>query len=95
MVPNIGFSATIDTSKGFSGFVELIVDLAQNIIYFISALVVVVFLWGVLRYWIAKGGDADAVKEGRDFIIAGIIGIVVMFSVWGLVRILKMTFFGG
>lgn len=95
IVPTTIFAATLDTSKGFSGFVNLVVGLIQNIIYFVFALVIIVFLWGVVKYWIVGGGDADSVEEGRDFVLAGIIGLVVMFSLWGIVRVFKSTFFGG
>lgn len=94
-LPRISRAATLDTTKGFAGFVELIVGLLESIIYFIFAIAVIVFLWGVIKYWIIGGGDSDTVKEGRDFVFSGIIGMVVMFTMWGLVRLLQNTFFGG
>ncbi len=50
----------------------------------IIAAAVVWFLYGVLMFVGAK--DSEARDEGRNKIIAGIIGIAVMTSVWGLVR---------
>lgn len=52
---------------------------------------IIVFLWGVLRFIFNAGSDEKR-KEGKMFMIYGIIGIVVMVSVWGLVSFLQGTF---
>ena len=52
-----------------------------------------VFLWGVIRYVIA-GGDEDKLKEGRQYIIYGLIGLAVMLAVWGIVNAVVTTLFG-
>lgn len=51
---------------------------------------VVYFIWGVITYVIAS--DEEAKKTGRNRIIYGIIGLAVIVSVWGLVRVLTQTF---
>ena len=52
---------------------------------------VVMFIWGVVQYVI--NSDEEAKKEkGKQFMIWGIIGLTVMVSVWGLVRIVGTTF---
>lgn len=56
----------------------------------VIALGVVYFVYGIISYVIA--GDEEAKKKGRDRIIFGIIGLAVIVSVWGLVRILTNTF---
>lgn len=55
---------------------------------------VVAFLYGVQKYILA-GADETKLKEGRDMMIYGIIGIFVMVSVWGLVKLVTDTFFEG
>lgn len=54
------------------------------------ALAVVIFVWGVVMYVIAS--DEEAKKKGKDKIIYGIIGLVVIISLWGFVSILINTF---
>ena len=59
--------------------------------YFVPMLIAVAFitfLWGVYKYFIIPDGERE---EGRQFIMYGIIGLVVIFSVWGLVNIVKDT----
>jgi ABC-type thiamin/hydroxymethylpyrimidine transport system permease subunit len=51
---------------------------------------VVYFVWGVVQYVIAS--DEEAKKTGRNRMIYGIIGLVVIVSMWGLVGIVRQTF---
>jgi len=49
-----------------------------------------VFIWGAVKF---MGADESAEKEeGRQFMLWGIIALVIMFSVWGLVNMLGITF---
>ena len=63
----------------------------NSVIPLIVALAVAMFMWGVVQYVI--NSDEEAKKEkGKQFMIWGIIGLVVMVGVWGLVKILGSTF---
>jgi hypothetical protein len=53
-------------------------------------LAMVYFVWGVVTYVIAS--DEEAKSTGRNRMIWGIIGLVVIVGVWGLVSILANTF---
>lgn len=57
-----------------------------NLIPIIIGLGLIVFLWGVLTYVLAKGEDDKS--QARSYMIWGIIGLFVMVAVWGLVNIL-------
>lgn len=61
-----------------------------SIVPVLIALGIVYFVWGVISYVIAD--DEEAKTSGRNRIIWGIIGLAVIISVWGLVRILTNTF---
>ena len=54
------------------------------------ALGIVYFIWGVVTYVIAS--DEEAKKKGRDKMIFGLIGLLVITAVWALVGILSNTF---
>lgn len=62
-----------------------LLNLINNyLIPFLVALAILALFWGIVKYiWGASSeeGKADAVK----IISAGIIGLVVMLSVWGIV----------
>jgi hypothetical protein len=55
------------------------------------AIAFIVFLWGVYKYFIYGADSDEARKTGRQFVLWGIIGFVIITSVWGLVNIVKTT----
>lgn len=57
----------------------------------IFALAFLVFLWGVMNYFFIHSDDEGKRAEGRQFIFWGIIGMAVLFSVWGFVNLLLST----
>ncbi len=63
-----------------------------SVIPFIFALAVVMFIWGVVKYFILNADEEKKRAEGKQFMIWGIVALAVMLSVWGLVGILKTTF---
>lgn len=66
-------------------------SILMSIIKLIGALAILFFLWGVMKF-IRDADNPAKREEGRQFIIWGIIGLFVMVSVFGLVRILENTF---
>lgn len=65
-------------------------ELLGAVLPFLIAIAVVIFVWGVIQYVIAS--DEEAKSAGRDRIIYGIIGLVVIVGLWGLVRLVTNTF---
>lgn len=60
------------------------------IIPILVVLGVVYFIWGVITYVISD--DEEAKEKGRNRMIYGIIGLVVIVAMWGLVGIVNRTF---
>lgn len=54
----------------------------------LMAIAFIVFLWGVFKYFIWNKESESEKMEGRKFAMWGIIGFVIILSVWGLVNIL-------
>ena len=65
-------------------------NILDTIIPVLVVLGVVYFVWGVVSYVIS--GDEEAKKKGRERMIYGIIGLVVIVAMWGLVGIVTKTF---
>ena len=65
-------------------------SILNTIIPILIVLGVVYFVWGVISYMISA--DEEQKEKGRDKIIYGIIGLVVIVGMWGLVRIVTSTF---
>lgn len=74
-----------------SGSDGLIGAINTIVIPVITALVFCVFVWGVVSYFFLHGDDEGKRAEGRQFIFWGILGMAVLFSVWGFVNLLLST----
>ncbi len=61
-----------------------------KLVTIIVALAVIGFLWGIVKI-LFSSDNAVAKKEGRSFMLYGIIVLFVMTSMWGLVKLLEKT----
>ena len=72
-------------------------DLTDDIVTFVNASIIplfytlafLLFVIGMVRFFFLGGEEGR--EKGRQFMLWGIIGFVVMFSVWGIVRLLLAT----
>jgi zinc transporter ZupT len=84
-------AAELNTSE-LTSFVESILGLIDSVVIpVIFAVAFLVFIWGVYRYFIAGAAQEEKRDEGKKFVLWGIIGFVVMISVWGIVNLLVTT----
>ena len=66
------------------GTIVPIVD--RGIIPFLYAIAFLAFLFGVARFFFSDSEENR--KKGKDFALYGIIGFFVLFSVWGIAKLL-------
>jgi len=78
----------------FKDLIELFTGLLYSLIPLIISLALVYFLFGVAQF-IMHAGDSVKREEGKTIMMWGIIALFVMVSIWGLVRVLQNTIFGG
>lgn len=95
------FALTVNACPtGISGFANLCSlgfgSIVQTLLttLFILAIVVALFylVWGGFK-WITSGGDKAAVQQAREHVIAAIIGLVVVFLAYFILKIV-LNFFG-
>ena len=84
----------ITTGSTFSSIVQTLIGLMNMLVGVLAALAIVIFFWGLVRF-IYRSDDTGALKEGRSSIIWSLIALFVLFSIWGILQILSITFFGG
>jgi hypothetical protein len=65
--------------------------LSKTIVPLIVTVALVMFLFGVMKF-ILNSGDETKRKEGREFMLWGIISLFVMLSIWGILNLLTNTF---
>lgn len=72
------------------GIIITIGGLLNTVVPILITLAVIYFIWGVVSYVLAK--EEEAKTAGRDKMIYGLIGLVVIVGMWGLVGIIANTF---
>ncbi|HHD92142.1 MAG TPA: hypothetical protein ENL06_00780 [Candidatus Portnoybacteria bacterium] len=63
----------------------------NTIIKIMFALAVVIFGWGIIQY-MSAGGDEEKIKQGKQHILWGIIGMALLFGVWGFAAFIANYF---
>ena len=76
----------------FASFVNVIIDFINYLVPVIMAMAVFAFMFGIQKY-IYAGGSEEKLKGGREMMIYGVIGMVVIISVWGLVNVVATSVF--
>lgn len=95
--PVLAFAQGTGNGGSLTGLETLVTSAGKivgKIIPILFGLAILLFFWGVIRFVLAAGDPAKA-KEGKSFMIWGIVGIAVMASVYGLVAFLQNAFLGG
>ena len=92
LTPVVASAATLDcATKGTIVYMAgQVTTIVTSLVPILMALGVIYFIYGVATYVIAA--DAEAQKAGRERMIFGIIGLVVIVAIWGLVSVLTSTF---
>ena len=97
LLPLLSFAQNSTPVKTCAVNIKDIGDVICKIGEFLNAIIpilvllgVVYFVWGVVTYMISA--DEEQKTKGRDKIIYGIIGLVVIVSLWGLVTLVIESF---
>ena len=82
-------AAQVDSLQELGAF---IIDLINNVaVPLVFAIAFIVFIWGIFQYFVAGGANEEQRDKGKQLAMWGIIGFVVMLSVWGIVNLLTNT----
>lgn len=88
------YEATNTAAVNAAAFGNVLSPIVTNIINPLIALAfavaIVVFTYGVIQLIINKT-DAEAHTKGRWAILGGVIGMFLMLSAWGIIRLISNT----
>jgi|SRR3989344_6513810 len=76
--------------RTFAGLAGFIICYINRIVPLLFGLALLIFFWGIVKY-IASGGEHGK-EGGRDLMVWGVIGLFVMASIFGILKILTNTF---
>ena len=79
----------LNTSGGLPTIVASIIQIFNQLIPVIAVLGVVFFMIGVIKY-IYSEGESDK----RTMVVWSLVALFVLFSVWGILRLVCSTFTG-
>ncbi len=72
--------------------IQLASTVLNSLIPLLIALALVAFFWGLVKYVLSGGEDHE---QGRNIMIAGLVALFIMVSVWGIIRLAQNTLLGG
>lgn len=87
-VPMLGFAAT------YNNLDDIIKDVFRYGNIAISILIsfaVIYIIFAVVNY-VISGDDGEKLAAAKNKILWGVIGLVVILSIWGIVRVVRNTF---
>jgi hypothetical protein len=81
-LPAVAFA---QTPTNLLGLINLVGTVLNALIPILIALALVVFFWGLIQYIFKKG------EEGKNIMISGLVGLFIMVSIWGIIRLAQNT----
>lgn len=76
--------------NSFFSLYEQIINIINRAVSVVIALAVLGFAWGIVKV-LFNPDNEHIKKEGKSYMLYGIITLFVMTSIWGLVNILSST----
>ncbi len=85
---NIAHAVSIDTL-----IYRLSTQIINPVIIFMMALAILIFIWGIIEFLMSQGGGEEkAIASGKQHIVWGLVGLVIMVGVFGIMRLIINTF---
>jgi hypothetical protein len=75
------------------GLVGQVISLINYVIPALITVALVLFLWGLVRF-VYNNSDPHAKTHDKEIFIWGFLAMFVLVSVWGIVALLCVSFFG-
>ena len=87
LLPVVALAADDDLGEITTTFQNIMAFINDTLIPLVFALALLMFLYGVFKYFIVGSGDESKRQEGRQMMLYSIIGFVAMVAIFGLVNI--------
>lgn len=81
------------SAENLTEFVNNFNTILTPIFLFVAGFSFFGFVTGVLKYANA-GGDEERLGKAKQLIAYGLVGMLIMFSFWGIAKILAATYLG-
>ena len=71
--------------------INLFTDIGLELIPLLTAIALFVFVWGVARFIKAAGNEKE-IKDSKNLLIWGIVGLFILVTIWGIISFLRGEF---
>ena len=71
---------------------DYLISAATPLLSILVGIAIIVFFWGIVKT-IAHGGDEAARAEGKELMVWGMVGFVVMVSFWAILGFIQESFY--
>jgi hypothetical protein len=78
----------------FRELVDVFLSIIESLVYFVFAITFLFFVWQIIKTWVIGGGDEASIEQGKQVLVATIIGLVVMSGIWGILQLIDAGIFG-
>lgn len=82
------------TPTSFKALVESFISIINILIVVAFAIVFTYLVWKIFDSWILNAGDEKKHEAGKQTAVVAVIVLVIIVTIWGIVTILKESFFG-
>lgn len=90
LLPLLAFA---QDSSGLEGYINDIIGIINGVIIpAILVAAILVFIWGIFRFFILGAQDEESRGKGKDLMIWGILGFIIMVSIVGIVNLITAAF---
>lgn len=83
--------AQVAEPQNLTEIIGLFTSIGLSIIPFLGAVAFLVFVWGVARF-IRSAGNEKEIKDSKNLLIWGVIGMFVLITIWGIISFLQTEF---
>jgi len=95
-LPTLVLGASPAPNFGYvGGFFEALKEFIDTVLIpLVFTIALLLFLWGMYRWFIQGGASEDDRKKGQQLALWSIIAFVLMISIWGIVGAIADGLFG-
>jgi len=90
-LPALVLAGGTENQVGIAVIINKFTDVGLKIIPLLGAMAFLFFVWGVARF-IKSAGSEKEIKDSKNIIIWGIVGLFILITIWGIIAFLRSEF---
>ena len=84
---------TLQKPKNFSQFVSNFINILNLVVFLVAGFGFFGMITGLLKY-AGAGGDEEKLSKAKQLIAYGFLGLLIIYSFWGIAKLLANSYLG-